>query len=204
MSFRVPSQVTLALGEVANKNPGSFARLVELTYADMHRLASARLGGRGDARLEAEGLSPTALAHETFERLMAQRETAQNREHFFALATRLMMQLLIDHRRRTRRQRRGGGRRQVALRDEHAARDGGPGLDLSEEMRHAMARLHRHDPRKAEVVTLHALCGLTMERTAELVGISRATAERDWAFARAWLARQARGERSEAADGGTP
>lgn len=193
------STVTHLLYALDGGERGAFARLVELTYADMHRLASVRLGPRPDSRLTAEGLGPTALAHETFERLLKQRETARNREHFFALATRLMMRILVDHRRRVRAQRRGGGAVIGSLEraGEVPAGRAGDTMEVSELMRHGLLQLHRLDPRKAEIVTLHAVCGLSIERAAELAGVSRATAERDWAFAKAWLARwvQGQGER---------
>lgn len=188
-----PSTVTHLLHALDGGERGAFSRLVELTYGDMHRLASVRLGPRPDHRLAAEGLGPTALAHETFERLHKQREIAQSREHFFALATRMMMRVLIDHRRRVRAKRRGGGAAIGAL--GNAAEIPSPGvgdrMEVSELMQSGLLQLHRVDPRKAEVVTLHAVCGMSLERAAELVGISRATAERDWAFAKAWLARWA-------------
>ena len=185
-----PQSVTSLLQAATAREPGGFARLVEATYGDMHRLAAVRLGRRPDARLDLSGVGPTALANETFERLMRQRKVAENREQFFALATRVMMRVLLDHKRRVRAERRGGRVGIQAI--EPGDTCGGQastaeGVEVSELMRKAMVQLHKLDPRKAETVTLHALCGVTLERTAELTGVSRATAERDWSFARAWL-----------------
>ncbi len=184
------TSVTKLLDGIRLDRTTGFARLVEATYSDMHRLAAVRLGRRPDARLDVSGVGPTALANETFERLMLQRNIAENREQFFALATRVMMRVLLDHKRRVRTDRRGGrvGMQSLELGVTCAHQsDASEGVEISELMRKAMVQLHKLDPRKAETVTLHALCGVTLERTAELTGVSRATAERDWAFARAWL-----------------
>lgn len=184
------TSVTNLLNGIRLDRAIGFARLVEATYGDMHRLAAVRLGHKPDARLDVSGVGPTALANETFERLMLQRKIAENREQFFALATRVMMRVLLDHKRRVRADRRGG---RVGIHTLDPGADGqseaaaSDGVELSELMRKAMVQLHKLDPRKAETVTLHALCGVTLDRTAELTGVSRATAERDWSFARAWL-----------------
>lgn len=200
MSPEQPQSVTTLLEATRGQAPGAFARLVEATYTDMYALASGKLGPRPDTRLAAEGVGATALADETFERLMAQRNLAQNREQFFALATRLMRRVLVDHRRRVCAQRRGGDRRREGLTGLPAV-SGDPepsrGREASELVRSGILQLHRLDPRKAEVVTLHAVCGIPIERVAEMVGVSRATVERDWSFGRAWLAAFVARERPE-------
>jgi RNA polymerase sigma factor (TIGR02999 family) len=109
--------------------------------------------------------------------------------HFFAAAAEAMRRILIDHARRKHRARRGGGMKRVELEDlddvELVAGSGDADdlLALDE----ALARLAAADPRRAELVRLRYFAGLTLEQAAELLGISRATADRHWAFARAWL-----------------
>ena len=190
MSSQSPQSVTTLLRATREREPGAFARLVESTYLDMHRLAAGKLGPRPDSRLEADGLGATALAHETFERLMAQRNIVQNRDQFFALATRLMRRVLAAHRRKVSAQRRGGDRGRQGLTSLSVAAEAATSsiAEMSTAMRLALLRLHKLDPRKAEVVTLHAGCGLPLERVAELIGVSAITARRDWAFAKVWLA----------------
>ena len=190
MSSPGSQSVTSLLQAASAREPGGFARLVEATYRDMHGLAAGRLGPYPDSRLAADGLGATALAHETFERLMAQRNMAQNRDQFFALATRLMRRVLADHRRKVGAQRRGGNRGRQGLTDLPLAADAAEstGAEMNSAMRTALLRLHRLDPRKAEVVTLHAVCGVPLERVAEIIGVSVPTVRRDWSFARVWLA----------------
>src|SRR5262249_19764256 len=109
--------------------------------------------------------------------------------HFFAAAAEAMRRILIDHARRKHRARRGGGMRRVELEDlddiELVA--GGGDADELLALDEALARLAAAEPRRAELVRLRYFAGLTLQQAADLLGISRATADRHWAFARAWL-----------------
>jgi RNA polymerase sigma factor (TIGR02999 family) len=135
-------------------------------------------------------LQPTALVHEAYLRLIDQRGVDwHNRAHFFGIAARMMRRILVDRARR----------RQAAKRDGAAYRISGSG-DLVEAERdpdllalnRALDGLEALDPRQARIIELRFFGGLTVEETAEVVGISTATVKREWQTARAWLARELR------------
>lgn len=147
-------------------------------------------------RLAAEGpghtLEPTALVHEAYLKLVGPdpQQPWNGRVHFFAAAAEAMRRILIDHARRKHRARRGGGLKRVELQDVDLAtgdlradKEADELLALDE----ALTKLAKADAGKAELVRLRYFAGLTLEQAAELLGISRATADRHWAFARAWL-----------------
>jgi RNA polymerase sigma factor (TIGR02999 family) len=163
-------------------------RLVALVYEDLRELAAAHL------RRERVGhtLQPTALVHEAFLRLFGDAGAAwENRAHFFGAAGEAMRRILVDFARRRQALKRGGGMEPPPglddaagaemVTDEHAATV----LAVDE----ALNGLAAHDGRKRKLVELRFFAGLTMEEAAETLGISLATAKRDWAFAKAWLHR---------------
>src|SRR5262249_783310 len=134
---------------------------------------------------------PTALVHEAYLKLVGPnpQQPWNGKVHFFAAAADAMRRILIDHARRKHRTRRGGGMKRVELEDMDdidLLAGGGDGDELLA-LDRALARLAAADPRRAELVKLRYFAGLTLEQAAELLGISRATADRHWAFARAWL-----------------
>jgi RNA polymerase sigma factor (TIGR02999 family) len=157
-------------------------RLVPIVYSELKRLARTRLRGEQ----EGHSLQATALVHEVYLRLVdVDRMTLENRAHFFAVASRLMRQVLVDHARRRDADKRGGDVTIVSLADVAPA---GPGttvdiLALDE----ALDALTTLDPRLCRVVELKFFGGLTIEETAAALEVSRATVERDWAVAKAWL-----------------
>ena len=162
---------------------GSSDALEELTplvYGELRRLAQFYMNGerdRGD-------LQATALVHEAFLRLVNLKLDWRDRQHFFAMAGRLMRRVLVELARRRDADKRGGGERPVTL----------AGLELSLEapsdvlgLDDALAALERLDPRKVKVVELRCFAGLTIDETAEVLEISHATVERDFKMAKAWL-----------------
>jgi RNA polymerase sigma factor (TIGR02999 family) len=177
------SDVTQILSAIEDGDPQAAEQLLPLVYEELRRLAAQRLAGEAPGHT----LEPTALVHEAYLKLVgpdAQRPW-NGRVHFFAAAAEAMRRILIDHARGKRRARRGGGMKRVELHDLDAlAETGGDELLALDE---ALTRLAAADPRKAELVRLRYFAGLTLEQAAELLGISRATADRHWAFARAWL-----------------
>ena len=179
--------VTHLLDKAASGDREAAADLLPLVYDELRRLAAARLADEKPGHT----LQPTALVHEAYLRLVGGRADARytGRAHFFAAAAAAMRRILIDHARRKHRARRGGGMKRVELDElgdvEMVAESGG--ADELEALDGALARLAAADPRKAELVRLRYFAGLTLEQAAELLGISRATADRHWAFARAWL-----------------
>jgi RNA polymerase sigma factor (TIGR02999 family) len=159
-----------------------------LVYAELRRLAHRHLRGWAPDH----GLQTTALVHEAYLRLLGSSQVSwQNRAHFFALSARLMRRVLVDAVRAQRSQKRGGRIRHVPLDDSEASpqitrRD----LIALDEALTALAEL---DPGKAKIVELRYFGGLTAEESAEVLGVSRVTVEREWRVARLWLVREMKG-----------
>jgi RNA polymerase sigma factor (TIGR02999 family) len=181
------SEVTQILSAIEQGDPRAAEQLLPLVYDELRKLAAHRLAGEGPGHT----LQPTALVHEAYLKLVGPdpRHPWNGRVHFFAAAAEAMRRILIDHARRKHRARRGGGMERVELDDlddiELVA--GGGDADKLLALDEALAQLAAADPRRAELVRLRYFAGLTLEQAAELLGISRATADRHWAFARAWL-----------------
>jgi RNA polymerase sigma factor (TIGR02999 family) len=177
------SEVPRILEAVERGDPHAAAELLPLVYQELRRLAAKHLAGEGPGHT----LQPTALVHEAYLKLSApDPDRAWNgRTHFFAAAAEAMRRILIDHARRKQRFRHGGGRKQVELADAVAGPDGPPDDVLA--LDEALTALAAAEPTKAELVKLRYFAGLTLEESARLLGISRATADRHWAYARAWL-----------------
>ena len=156
--------------------------MLPVVYEELHRLASHYLSR------EAAGhtLQPTALVNEAYLRLVDQRQVDwRNRAQFLGVAASLMRRILVNHARDRAAQKRGGGAHQVSL-SLLEAPSGRPDVDLIA-LEDAMERLGNRDARKSRVVELKFFGGLTTEEIAEVLQISVATVEREWAFARAWL-----------------
>jgi RNA polymerase sigma factor (TIGR02999 family) len=160
-------------------------RLVPLLYDDLRRVA------RGHLRRERPGhtLQASALVHEVFLRLAdVDRMTLKNRTHFFALSARLMRQILVDHARRQRASKRGGGATVIGLTE--AAGAATPTSTSSVDvlaLDEALETLSSFDLRQCRVVELRFFAGLNIPETADALGVSTPTVERDWAMAKAWL-----------------
>lgn len=156
--------------------------LVELLYPKLRRIAHQRLARRRPD----ESLDSTALANETYLKLVrAGGIRCENRVHFLALCAQIMRRILVDHVRRRTFAKRGGGARHVPL-DEVVLAAEERGIDVLA-LDEALAALARVDPRKSRVVELRYFGGLTIEETAEVLGVSLDTTKRDWRMARAWL-----------------
>ncbi len=181
--------LTELLNRVADGGNAAFSRLVELAYDDLHRVAAARLRARYGDRAAHMTISPTALTNDVVMRLREQRSAMQNTQHFFAIATRLMLQLIMDEARGRLAQKRGGGQRPQPLEEQDRADQTGFGRAEVEPGQFAklIAALHDADPRAAEVAVLHVFCGHALEAIAVALDLSLATVKRDWRSARAWL-----------------
>jgi RNA polymerase sigma factor (TIGR02999 family) len=163
--------------------------MLPLVYAELRRLAAFSL------RRERPGhtLQPTALVHEAYVRLVDQRDVDwRNRAQFFGLAAEMMRRILINYALEKQAAKRGGGAHRVTL-SEVANVFGPLDLDLLA-LNRAMEQLAEIDPRKSRLVELKFFGGLTIEEIAEVMGISTATVEREWAFARSWLYRTITGD----------
>jgi len=160
-------------------------RLIPLVERELHRLAHRRLSG------EANGhpLQTTALVNEAYLRLIdGSRIRWQNRAHFFAVSARLMRRILVDVARARQRQKRGGDAVWISLDEAPDVTDVRPADVIA--LDDALTALAAFDERKSRVVELRFFGGLSVEETAEALQVSAITVMRDWAVARAWLARE--------------
>jgi RNA polymerase sigma factor (TIGR02999 family) len=155
--------------------------LFDRVYAELKRMAGAQMRAESG-----HSASPTELVHEAYLRLFPGPAPAfADRAYFFAAAATAMRRVRVDHARARRALKRGGDQRRVEL-DSAAAAGPEPDLDLVA-VDEALDRLAARDPAKARLVELRFFAGLTMSQVAEVLGVSLATAERHWAYTKAWL-----------------
>jgi RNA polymerase sigma factor (TIGR02999 family) len=171
------------LSAIEHGDPTAAERLLPLVYDELRRLAAQML-----AREEpGQTLQATALVHEAYLRLVGDRPEKpwDGRRHFLAAAAEAMRRILIDRARNRRRQKRGGECRRVRIDLDAILVD--PPDDALLALDDAVEALAREDPPGAELVRLRAYAGLTLGEAAEVMGVGRRTADRYWAYARAWL-----------------
>jgi RNA polymerase sigma-70 factor (ECF subfamily) len=177
-----PEDVTILLAELTKGNERAASQLIPLVYDELRRLAGRYMRReRSDHTLQA-----TELVHEAYLKLVEQRSVDwQGRAHFLGIAAQIMRRILIDHARGHLREKRGGGQEAVPL-DE--------ALVFSPEQSHELMKLDESldrltalDPRQGKIVELRFFGGLTVEETAEVLGISPKTVKREWSVAKAWL-----------------
>jgi RNA polymerase sigma factor (TIGR02999 family) len=177
------SQVTSLLSAVERGDPGAAGQLLPLVYEELRRLAAEKMAREKPGQT----LQATALVHEAYLRLVGPEEARRwnSRGHFFAAAAEAMRRILIENARRKGGPRRGGGLQRVNL-NEAAPSASGPTDDLLS-LNEALEGLAREDPKKAELVKLRYFAGLSLQEAAVALGISQTTADRYWAYAKAWL-----------------
>ena len=177
------SDVTRILAAIEQGDSHAAAQLLPLVYDELRQLAARKLAEEKPGQT----LQPTALVHEAYLRLVdvEQAQHWNSRGHFFAAAAEAMRRILVEAARRHRAAKRGAGCERVELPDcpDDTSEDQLDLLALDE----ALQKLEDQHPAKARVVKLRFFAGCSLEQTAELLGISRATAQRHWAYARAWL-----------------
>jgi RNA polymerase sigma factor (TIGR02999 family) len=179
------SEVTYILSAIEQGDPHAAEQLLPLVYDELRRLAAQHLAQEKPGQT----LEATALVHEAYLRLVAgeRRDCSppwQNRRHFYAAAAEAMRRILVENARRKYSVRHGGGRERVDLDEAMSLPEPRPDLLALDE---ALARLAEKQPLKAELVKLRFFAGLTMPEAAQALGVSLATAERYWTFARCWL-----------------
>ena len=173
--------VSQLLVDWAAQDPRALDRLVPIVYKDLRRLAHYHLHGERAHHT----LQTTALVNEVYLRLAGIKGLQwRDRAHFFAMAGTLMRRVLVDYARRQRRGKRGGGVAVTSL-DDHAVA-AAPSVDF-EALDEALQRLATADPQQCRVVELRFFGGLSIDETAEALGISPATVKRDWTTAKTWL-----------------
>lgn len=191
MSESALRTVTRLLKELAGGNRGALADLYPLIYGELRAVARRhRRRWHGDYTI-----NTTALVHETYLKLAHhERVRATSRAHFLAIAATAMRHVLCNHARDRQRQKRGGGMPVLALDD---LGEGAAAVMYSDEqaatlvsLDAALERLAEADPRRARIVECRFFGGLSIEETAEALGVSPATVKREWSLARAWLYRE--------------
>lgn len=179
-----PQDVTKLLAEWSKGDRAALETLMPLVYGELRRVAGNYL------KQEKQGhtLSPTALVHEAYLRLVTQKLPWQNRAHFFSVAAQMMRRILVDHARSHRYLKRGGGALTLEL-SEALATPERREIDLLalDDALHSLAKL---DERQSRMVELRFFAGLSIEETSEVLGVSAPTVKREWASARAWLFRE--------------
>jgi RNA polymerase sigma-70 factor (ECF subfamily) len=179
---QVSADVTSLLKKLAGGNQEAASELIPVVYQELHRLADRHL------RHERRGhtLQATALVHEAYIKLVAQRNTDwQSRAHFFAVASNLMRRILVDYARRQLRAKRGGRPTQLSLDDVVLLSPDRPDRMLA--LDECLTRLEKMDARQGRIVELRYFGGLTVEEAAEILGVSSTTIRREWTSAKAWL-----------------
>ncbi len=169
----------------------SAAELLSIVYAQLRALAQRNLDGERPGHT----LTATALVHEAYLRLLGDDGAGrswENKAHFFAAAAEAMRRILIDRARAKGAVKRGGGRARVSLVADQVTLDAVPQEIL--DMDQALGRLAEEDPAKADLVKLRFFAGLSLAQAAAVLGISSTTADRHWAYARAWLYNELRRE----------
>src|SRR5438045_2533525 len=181
------ADVTQILSAIEAGDPHAAEQLLPLVYDELRKLAAQRLAQEKPGQT----LQPTALVHEAYLRLAGGEPDAHwnSRGHFIAAAAEAMRRILIDQARKKQTQKRGGGLHRQPL-------EAVPGLEPDDEvlaLDEALHKLAAEDPEKARLVELRYFAGLTGEEAAQVLGISPSTADRHWAYARAWLQTAVRG-----------
>jgi RNA polymerase sigma factor (TIGR02999 family) len=190
------SEVIQLLTALKEGQPDAAGRLLPLVYDELRKLAAQRLAHEPPGQT----LNATALVHEAYLRLVGNGagEHWDGRGHFFAAAAEAMRRILIDSARRKLAEKRGGGRRHADV-ELDALLAPVPGVDLLA-LDEALTRLAAHAPDRAELVKLRFFAGLSMPEAARALGISLATAERHWTYARTWLFAELSDPETRAAD----
>jgi RNA polymerase sigma factor (TIGR02999 family) len=179
----VNEEVTLILSAAQQGDPQAASRLLPLVYEELRQLAAQKLAHEKPGQT----LSATALVHEAYLRLVGPGEGPHwnSRGHFFAAAAEAMRRILINRARDKMRHKRGGGWQRIDL-DKVTVADRAADEELLA-LDESLERLAQENPTCAELVKLRFFAGLTLEEAAAALGLARRTADRTWAYARAWL-----------------
>ena len=177
------SDVTRILHAAQSGDPTAADQLLPLVYEELRKLAAARMANESAGHT----LQPTALVHEAWLRLAGKDADVQfaNRAHFFAAAAEAMRRILIERARRKSAEKRGGDWQRIDLDKVDVAVDADDDTLLL--VNEALEKLAQEDANAAEMAKLRFFGGLTLEEAAQVLGVTKRTADRYWAFARVWL-----------------
>ena len=184
-----PPEITLWLQQWSVGKADALESLMPVVYAELHRQAANYL------RRERVGhtLQPTALINEVYMKLIDQQHVSwQNRAHFFGIASQAMRRILVDHAKTRHRNKRGGNAEKVPIEAAELAISKTKSVDLIA-LDESLTRLSQLDERQARIVELRFFSGMSVEETAEALGISAATVKNDWRSAKAWLYQELKG-----------
>jgi len=183
MSQPISSEITQMLIELTDGNSEVVNQILPHIYDELRKLAGSYLRReRSDHTLQ-----PTALVHEAYMKLIDQKQVKwQNRAHFFGIAAQVMRRILMDHARKHKAEKRGGEADKLPLEEEIllVSQESSSQLIALDDALKALAEL---DPQKAKIVELRYFGGLSIEETAEVIGVSVPTVNRQWKTAKAWL-----------------
>jgi RNA polymerase sigma factor (TIGR02999 family) len=181
------SDVTRILAAIEQGDVRAVDELFPLVYQELRQLAAQRMSKEAPGQT----LQATALVHEAYLRLVGGEEQHwSNRRHFFSAAAEAMRRILIENARRKKSLRRGGGLKRVDIDKAVVAKDNDISPDDLIALDEALEKLSDEDKVSAELIKLRFFAGLTIEQAANILGIPRRTADRNWAYARAWLYRE--------------
>ena len=179
-------KITQMLRDWGEGRSEALDELLPHIYNELHRQAAAYLRRERPNHT----LQTTALVHEAYLKLIDQKQVEwKSRGHFFALAAQAMRRILVDHAKSRHREKRGGPNEDIPLEDELLAVAEETNIDVIA-LDEALSRLAKFDPQQERIVEMRYFAGLSLDETAAAIGISRATAARDWAVAKAWLHRE--------------
>jgi RNA polymerase sigma-70 factor, ECF subfamily len=186
------SDVTTLLARWGSGDAQALEQLTPIVYDELKRIARRHLSReRRDHTLQS-----TALVHEAYMRLIGGSGAEyHNRQHFFAVAAQVIRRVLVDHARAVNAAKRGGGAQKIFLEDQPEASSAPENVAEVIALHEALDRLAAFDAQQARIVELRYFAGLSIEETADVVGVSAATVKRDWVMARAWLGRELQGGR---------
>jgi RNA polymerase sigma factor (TIGR02999 family) len=175
-------RVTKIIQEAQAGDPSAAARLLPLVYAELRKLAHARMAGQPPGQT----LEPTGLVHEAYLRLLGKAGLPlESRKHFFFAAARAMRDILVERARSKAGPKRGGGRQRVELTEGLALNE--PPCEEVLALHEALDELEKEDPLKAQIVDLRFFTGMSTAETASVLGLSERTVHRHWRFIKAWL-----------------
>jgi RNA polymerase sigma factor (TIGR02999 family) len=188
------SEVTQILSAIEQGDPKAAGQLLPLVYDELRKLAAAKMANEAAGQT----LDATALVHEAYIRLVDVERVQHwnSRGHFFAAAAEAMRRILVESARRRRSLKRGGDHQRINLEEAVSYTP-----DLADDfvsLDEALSKLAEEDPVKAQLVKLRYFAGLPVQEAADVLGISRATADRYWAYAKVWLYCQITGEEKPA------